>query len=138
MLLDPEEDGAFIQYSIDNGTTFQEAARFTNLDPGVYDVVVDNGCNRFTKMVMVGGVPAFFTPNNDGANDFLSLKNPEFFPSYQMTVFNRYGKLLRRFTAAESGWDGRYGADEMPPDDYWYVLELENGRVVKGYFTLKR
>ena len=138
VLLDPEEDGSLVQYSIDNGTTFQEAARFTNLDPGVYDVVVDNGCNRFAKMVMVGGVPAFFTPNNDGANDLLSLKNPEFFPSYQMTVFNRYGKLLRRFTASESGWDGRYGADEMPPDDYWYVLELENGRVVKGYFTLKR
>jgi len=138
VVLNAEEDVQDVRFSIDGGRSFEVNNTFTNLLPGIYKVLVDNGCSVFEKEVLVGGIPSFFTPNNDGANDRLVLNNPEYFPSYQMSVFNRYGKLLSTFTAAENGWDGTYGAMEMPPDDYWYILELADGRLVKGYFTLKR
>lgn len=138
IVLQPEDDNKDFLFSIDGGTTFKSNGTFKNLVPGIYDIVVDSGCNVLKEEVLVGGMPAFFTPNNDGANDRLSLLNPEFFPSYNMSIFNRYGKLLSSFSAQDNGWDGTFGATEMPPDDYWYVLELADGRSVRGYFTLKR
>lgn len=138
VILGPGEDVEDFMFSIDGGITFKPNNKFANLVPGIYQVLADNGCSIFEKEVLVGGIPSFFTPNNDGANDRILLNNPEYFPSYQMSVFNRYGKLLGSFTASENGWDGTYGAMEMPPDDYWYVLDLADGRSVKGYFTLKR
>ena len=138
VVLSPQANADEYNFSIDGGLTFETKNTFTNLLPGIYEVMVRDNCGVFEKEVIVGGMPAFFTPNNDGANDRFQLHNPEFFPSYQMSVFNRYGKLLSSFTAKDDGWDGTFGSMEMPPDDYWYVLELEGGRIVKGYFTLKR
>ncbi|MEM8510515.1 MAG: T9SS type B sorting domain-containing protein [Bacteroidota bacterium] len=138
VVLDPRVNADEFIFSIDGGRTFGTSNTFTNLLPGIYEVMAMDNCSVFEKEVIVGGMPSFFTPNNDGANDRFQLNNPEFFPAYQMSVFNRYGKLLSSFTAQDNGWDGTYGSMEMPPDDYWYVLELEGGRTIKGYFTLKR
>ena len=138
IILDQSRDDDTFVFSIDGGLTFSADNTFSNLPPGFYDVVVRDDCSVFEEDVIVGGVPSFFTPNNDGANDRFQLSNPEFFPAYQMSIFNRYGKLLSSFTAQDNGWDGTYGSTEMPPDDYWYVLELEGGRIVKGNVTLKR
>ncbi|WP_445711803.1 T9SS type B sorting domain-containing protein [Flavobacterium sp.] len=52
--------------------------------------------------------------------------------------FDRYGKLLKQISPLGSGWDGVFNGKPLPSSDYWYAITLENGKTVKGHFTLKR
>lgn len=132
---DGEQD---ILYSIDDGLSFQESNIFSNLTPGVFELLITNDCTVLRETVVVGGVDSFFTPNNDGINDRWTLANAEYFPSFSISIFDRYGKLMKTFQEAREGWDGTYGEREMPAADYWYKLNLEGERVITGHFTLKR
>ncbi|MAU26168.1 MAG: hypothetical protein CMH48_12950 [Muricauda sp.] len=127
-----------VRFSMDGGLSFQESNTFSRLLPGVYDLVVSDGCTEIKKTILVGGVTSFFTPNNDGINDRWALANPEFFPGAEISIFDRYGKLLSIIRNDGPGWDGTFNRREMPSDDYWYRLRLAEGRVVTGHFTLKR
>ncbi len=83
--------------------------------------------------------PIFFTPNGDGYNDQWFIKNLDIdYPNAELYIFNRYGKLLKQLSASGNGWDGQIGNNQLPSDDYWFVLKLENGRTIKGHFALKR
>ncbi len=65
-----------LQYSIDNGTTFQATGDFYSLAAGTYDIVVEdaNGCQVTDQVVFNAGVPPVidniaFTNPNCGVND---------------------------------------------------------------------
>ena len=38
----------------------------------------------------------------------------------------------------DESWDGSYQGQPLPADDYWFRLELEDGRVYTGHFSLMR
>ncbi|ALJ05611.1 hypothetical protein APS56_10950 [Pseudalgibacter alginicilyticus] len=82
-------------------------------------------------------IPRFFTPNNDGTNDFWKVtdKTNTFKNIY---IYNRYGKLLKFLYPNSNGWDGTFNGNLLTTDDYWYVITLSNGTPLKGHFTLKR
>jgi len=138
VILASDESAENMWYSLDAGANFQESNTFSNVLPGLYDLVLNDGCGREERELLVGGMPAFFTPNGDGMHDEISLYNPEFFPAYTLSIFNRYGKLLKTLTEQDNGWDGTYLNQDMPAGGYWYVLELANGRTIRGNFSLKR
>lgn len=128
-------------YSLDN-ETFQESNTFSNLDSGIYTVYVKdlNRCGTKSKDVSVLGIPRFFTPNGDGYNDYWNIKgfNLNLNSKAVITVFDRYGKLLKQFYPSSSGWDGTHNGSLMPSTDYWFTVQLEDGRNIRGHFTLKR
>lgn len=138
VILGPDEELGDFLFSMDGGNSFQPSNTFTSVFPGLYDIIIDNGCSTEERQVLVGGMPAFFTPNNDGNHDRMTLLNAEYFPDYTMSIFDRYGMLLKKFTQQQGGWDGTFLSQDMPAGGYWYFLELADGRSVKGYFTLKR
>ena len=81
------------EFSLDNEFgPFQGDTTFSNVSAGIHTIFVRDkrGCGTTSVEVSVIGYPKFFTPNNDGYND------------------------------------------------YWFSLFLQDGRVVKGHFTLKR
>ena len=83
----------------------------------------------------------FFTPNGDGYNDFWKIQgiNATFNNKSKVQIFDRFGRLLSEIPSSESnGWDGVFNGQTLPADDYWYTLTLEDGRVAKGHFALKR
>lgn len=127
-----------ILYSIDDGLSFQESNLFQNLTPGVYGILITNDCTELRETVVIGGVDSFFTPNNDGINDIWTLGNAEYFPNFSISIYDRYGKLMKSFQEARDGWDGTFLERQMPSADYWYKLNLEGDRVVTGHFALKR
>jgi len=53
-------------------------------------------------------------------------------------IFNRFGQLMKQISAVSPGWDGTFNGKLLPADDYWYFIQLENGRSARGHFTLKR
>ena len=121
---------------------YQESATFTNVAPGFHTVFVRdvNGCGISEKLISVIGFPKYFTPNNDGINDYWQIYgiNEQFQPKSTIYIFDRMGKLLKELSPLSQGWDGTYIDKKLPSNDYWFSVTLQDGRVFKGHFTLKR
>ena len=81
-------------------------------------------------------IPKYFTPNNDGVNDTFSLSGIEFYAASQVSIFNRYGKLVKYSENSPFSWDGTFNSAQLPSDDYWYVIVID-GQKLNGHFTLK-
>ncbi|WP_339921638.1 T9SS type B sorting domain-containing protein [uncultured Flavobacterium sp.] len=131
------------EYSLDepNGP-FQLSNFFDNVAAGIHEVYINdsNGCGTISKTIAVLGLPKFFTPNGDGYNDYWNLKgaNKDFNSTSLIYIFDRYGKLLKKINPSDLGWDGTFNGHPLPSDDYWFTVKLEDGREVKGHFSLKR
>jgi gliding motility-associated-like protein len=80
-------------------------------------------------------IPKYFTPNNDGMNDFWIVPDPLNRLS-KIIILNRYGKLIKEIINFSEGWDGTYRNKPLPVDDYWYVVQYNSGEVIRGHFSL--
>ena len=81
----------------------------------------------------------FFTPNNDGYNDFWQIIASETEPDLEIIILDRFGKLLGTINPLDRGWDGKYQGKNMPATDYWFIVRRpSNGRIYRGHFALVR
>ncbi len=126
------------EYSID-GINFQNSKEF-EVFPGKYTVFVRDAflCRTLTEEITVIGYQKFFTPNGDGVNDYWNIIGAEQYPNAVITLYDRYGKLLKQLSPQSQGWNGDYLGSSMPAGDYWFKFEYGNGEVVTGHFSLKR
>ncbi|MVO08843.1 T9SS type B sorting domain-containing protein [Flavobacterium sp. TP390] len=133
-------DGDY-QYSID-GENYQDSPVFYDVLPGTLTVYVYdlNGCGISNESISVLGIPQFFTPNGDGINDFWNVKgfDSRFGSQTTISIFDRYGKLIKQISSSSPGWDGTFNNVDLPATDYWYTIDMIDGRVQKGHFSLKR
>ena len=129
-------------YSLDFPNAYQNSNIFYNVLPGLHTVYVKdvNGCPVSTQQISVIGIPKYFTPNGDGFHDTWNIQGVSFVfhPNTITYIYDRYGKLLKQLSASGSGWDGTFSGQKLPADDYWYVIKMEDGRIFKGHFALKR
>ena len=129
------------EYSLD-GENYQTSNVFYNLESGIYTVYVNdiNGCGIAKEDISLLGIPNYFTPNGDGYNDYWNIKGISSTHNAKTTIriFDRYGKLLKQIAPLSTGWDGTCNGKAISSSDYWYVINLEDGRTFKGHFTLKR
>lgn len=127
------------EYSLNNGA-FQSSPIFNGMAPGIYHITIQDvkGCLSTTDTVYILGAPKYFTPNGDSYNDFWNIQFLDPSLNLKISIFDRFGKLLKRFNPKDAGWDGTYNGNPLPSTDYWYVIEFENGRIVRGHFSLVR
>jgi trimeric autotransporter adhesin len=130
-------------YSLDTPVgSFQESNTFEQIAAGVHIVYVkdSNGCGTVQKEINVLEAPPFFTPNGDGIHDFWNLKgiNSNYNTEGIIYIFNRFGKLIKQISPLDNGWDGTFNGIQLPADDYWFEVRLEDGKNAKGHFSLKR
>ncbi|WP_445715049.1 choice-of-anchor L domain-containing protein [Flavobacterium sp.] len=129
------------EYSLD-GINYQDSNVFSNLNAGEYVVYVQDkkGCGIVFETFYILDYPKYFTPNNDGYNDTWFIKNLDkrHLENSTITIFDRYGKLLKQITGSSDGWNGTFNGNPIPSSDYWFEIKLTNGKTVKGHFTLKR
>ncbi len=129
-------------YSLDYPNAYQESNVFTNVRPGFHTVYVKdmNGCTVTTQLISVLGIPKYFTPNGDGYHDTWNIQGVgyAFHPNTITYIYDRYGKLLKQLSASGAGWDGTFNGAALPSNDYWYVIVMDDGRIFRGHFALKR
>jgi gliding motility-associated-like protein len=130
-------------YSLDDESgSYQDDNVFANVSAGIHTVFVKdlNGCGVVPQEVSVLGIPNYFTPNEDGFNDYWNIKgvNTTFNTKTTIHIFDRYGKLLKQISPLGRGWDGTFNGQVLPATDYWYSIELQDGRFFNGHFALKR
>ncbi|MDO5969958.1 T9SS type B sorting domain-containing protein [Flavivirga aquimarina] len=128
-----EEESPFI--------VFQDEPIFYNVTPGFYTLHIrDKVCPTTMFDIAVIGHNQFFTPNGDSVNDYWKIKGigATNQSNSVVLIFDRYGKLLKQISPLEPGWDGTFNGTQLPTDDYWFRVYLEDGREFSGHFTLKR
>lgn len=126
------------EYSLD-GISYQADPVFRNLSSGIYTVYIrdKNNCGIMTDEVFLLMYPKFFTPNGDGFNDTWNVDFSLFEPEVEVTLFDRFGKLLKKLNYSNS-WDGTLNGQNLPADDYWFIVKRKTGKEFKGHFSLKR
>jgi gliding motility-associated-like protein len=98
-------------------------------------------------------IPNAFTPANNygsgnGVNDhFTAYSNfPAVVQIKKMVIANQAGQILfdksnLPLNVEEAGWNGRFGDEPLPPDDYSYRIVIEyidEERTFKGVVRLLR
>ncbi|MEI6766703.1 MAG: gliding motility-associated C-terminal domain-containing protein [Bacteroidota bacterium] len=117
-------------YLWSNGANTQT---ITVSDSGRYWVAVLNGaCTTYDTVEVKHRadfsytVPNVFTPNGDGYNDTFKVKSSGL-TEIDAQVFNRWGKLVYKWTDPLKGWDGKIKGTNASEGVYYYVIKL------KGY-----
>ena len=130
-------DGNF-EYSLD-GISFQPNPTFDAVEGGFYTIYVrDNtDCGVVTQDFYHLVIQKFFTPNGDTFNDFFEPDGLEVFSNITISIYDRYGKLIKFGNTNATSWDGTFNGEDMPEDDYWYLIEADTAQF-KGHFSLKR
>lgn len=137
-----EQEDPEALYALDdiNGP-YQSSPQFMDIPGGEHTIYTknDRSCNISEKTVFLFGFPRFFTPNNDGYHDFWQPfeVDDEEYQIKQITIYDRYGKLLKQLNRGEK-WDGTFNGSPMPSNDYWFEVQLENGKVYNNHFSLVR
>ncbi|MDD2195803.1 MAG: gliding motility-associated C-terminal domain-containing protein [Bacteroidales bacterium] len=107
-----------------------------------------------TSFIKPESIPNVFTPNNDGMNDFFTIKeietNVKSIKSFQITILSRWGNKVYKFSGNPKeweGWNGKINGDGKDVDEgvYFYVIEAigwdgrrYKGGVYKGFLHLYR
>jgi gliding motility-associated-like protein len=125
---------------------YQTDPYFENLDGGVYllELNDNNNCGSVTFEIALISFPDYFTPNGDGNNDFWQIKgiDKSIYKSAEISIYDRYGKLITKFNLNDLGWDGSYNGNILPSNDYWFnVILIDQKDNVKrrvGNFSLIR
>ena len=140
-----ESADLFITVSVEEVGVFTNTATLLSSSPN--DGNPDN--NEATAEVRVsapvdaedGFVFNQFSPNGDGTNDFLKIKDIGSFSNTSISIFNRYGRLVYEANnmTDDRVWDGTRKSDPVPDGTYFYILDLGDGTEVrKGWIQLIR
>ncbi len=91
-------------------------------------------------------VPAGFSPDGDGVNDYFVIDGIDRYEESTIVIFNRWGnKVFEAEDGYKNDWDGTsnsgitIGGNVLPVGTYFYVLDLGDGsKLIKGYIYLNK
>lgn len=95
----------------------------------------------FIDVIQVLTIPNAFSPNGDGINDKWRITNLDFYPTAEVSVFNRYGQSVFYSTNyASNPWDGNFKGKPVPVGTYYYIVNPKNKYLVQktGYIVVLR
>ena len=131
------KDGEY-EYSLNDGP-FQDSPILGPVLGGLYSVNVrgKSNCEVISEEYLHLVIPKYISPNGDGQNDSFTPEGIELYSSYEISIFDRYGRLLQHSKNGSTSWDGTFNALALPASDYWYLIQTDN-KIHKGHFALKR
>ena len=150
VLLSGSATGQSVTYSwspatyLDNAQILQPLANPPNDINYTLTVVSTNGCGTAIDTMHVFWykdifIPTAFTPNGDGINDYWRIPALNAFSTFELLVFDRYGKIVFQNKNANQPWDGTYKGEPQPIGSYVYQITLNQfPGLLKGTVTIIR
>lgn len=85
-------------------------------------------------------IETHFTPNGDNYNDDWDIHNIQFFPDFELYVFNKWGQQVHKQKGTYTKWDGKMGSIDVADGTYYYVFYYKSGdsKHTKGDVTILR
>jgi gliding motility-associated-like protein len=128
------------EYSLD-GIQWQISNTFSNLANGVHAVFVrikDKICSVSTSTFTIFEIPNVITPNGDNVNDTWKIEGIEVYKGSAVKVFNRFGETVySTIISSNFEWDGKLSGRPLPTGNYFYIINLSDGRVLTGNLLIK-
>lgn len=134
------------EYRLDDGN-YQSSSVFENVLAGTHTVHMRDvfGCGEVTDNIVVVGFSAIFSPNGDVLNETWQIDGLSVLNSPIVTIYDRYGKLIKEMTEFSAGWDGSLNGKPLPSTDYWFKLsyiDADGNRLyakyLQSHFSLRR
>nr|WP_314497265.1 choice-of-anchor L domain-containing protein [uncultured Chryseobacterium sp.] len=134
-----------LEYSMDNGVTWQSSNVFNNVPKNVLvpiRVRVKNtscvGFLEYFTFVMKNVI----TPNGDNVNDMIDFRGISDLKDFQAVISDRYGKAVFKAEKTRPFWDGYFQGKKLPTASYWYQVTFEDPATDKltvktGWILLK-
>jgi gliding motility-associated-like protein len=131
-------------------STGSQTPTFTTTESGLYWVDAWNTCFmhrdsiRLTFLVDSSGpyIPTAFTPNGDGLNDVFKVEGLHTDATFQMRIYDRWGKLIFETSNPMEGWDGNAQGRASQEGVYpiWVRVSDCRGEIrpIRGAVTLIR
>ncbi|KQR93352.1 gliding motility protein [Chryseobacterium sp. Leaf180] len=121
--------GGVIEYSIDNGQTWQTSNIFNNTQNNfnytvsirVKDAKCSNTVEFFTFVVSNA-----ITPNGDGINESIDFLGITKYKGFAASIFDRYGAEVFKADKNNTSWNGSLKGINLPTATYWYRIQWEN------------
>lgn len=127
-----------LRFSLD-GINYQISNMFELPEDPVGTVYVqdENGCTTVQEDYRFIIIPDYFTPNGDGYHDIWTIRGLRVYNKVKLSIFDRFGKLLKQVPTNPYEWDGIYRGTPLQSSTYWYLLEID-GKTLRGNILLKR
>ncbi|WP_345208469.1 choice-of-anchor L domain-containing protein [Chryseobacterium ginsengisoli] len=118
-----------LEYSIDNGLTWQNSNTFINVPR---NIIVSIRV-RVKKTSCVGFLEYFtfvmqnvITPNGDNVNDIIDFRGVNQYKDFKASIFDRYGKEVYKASTLQPYWDGYFQGKRLNTSSYWYQVSFED------------
>lgn len=119
----------FIYY--EDGTCSDESSFIITIDPDTCETPILDSCDI--------EFPKFITPNGDGINDRFGVLKNDCGLDGELSIYDRYGKLVFQSTNLNRSWNGDFNGASLPSTDYWYqFIDSSTGKIIRKHFALKR
>ena len=134
------------EFRLDDGP-FQTSHIFSDVLPGTHTLTIRDrfGCGELIEEIVVVGFLKHFSPNGDNLNENWQVLGLSNLNSPVVSIYDRYGKLLKQLDSSSGGWDGRYNGAPLPATDYWFKLSYINdqgnrtyAKYIQNHFALRR
>jgi gliding motility-associated-like protein len=119
-----------------------------NPETFTYEICNNLGCDTAEVFVTINCTDIIvyngFSPNNDpnGVNEHFEIRglNSDNYPGHIVRIFNRWGNRVYETEMYENNpWTGNWeDQSEVPDGTYFYMIDLANGTILKGYVQVHR
>jgi gliding motility-associated-like protein len=121
--------GGVLEYSADNGVTWQGSNVFNNIPNNT--VISIRVRVKTTSCI---GVLEYFTfimqnvitPNGDNVNDMIDFRGISDYNKFQASISDRYGRVVFKAEKTRPFWDGYFQGKKLPTASYWYQVTFED------------
>jgi gliding motility-associated-like protein len=119
-----------------------------NLEAGTYTVTVMDAAGQDTSIVFTieeqicePVAETHFTPNGDMFNDSWDISRINYFPDFELVVYNRWGQQVHHQTNQYTAWEGTHLGLPLPDGTYYYILffsKSDKNKFIKGDVSILR
>jgi len=105
-----------------------------------------NGCSE-TKTITIKVLDDYalisgtniLTPNGDGKNDYLIIRNIDVYPNHEIKIYDVAGRIVYSKKSYDNTWDGTYNGSPLAKGTYYYIIDFDGGKFKKkGFVSIVR
>ncbi len=118
-----------LEYSVDNGATWQSSNIFSNVPKNklifIRVRVKNTSCVGYLEYFTFS-MTNVITPNGDNVNDIIDFRGVSDYKNFKGVVYDRYGREIFKADKSRPYWDGYFQGKKLPTASYWYQITFED------------